>query len=551
MLRYYRKHFVLVALALTFSIISQLLTPISAIMEQKMIDLIVKGDMQGFLGFLWIAGAIVMGMALCALISGISERFFNAAFGESLRNDLYDGIMQRSTVRFGEKDTAQYTSYVTNNVNMLVQNLSKSTLYLVSYGVTAFVVLGIMIYYSPILAAASLICGVLSMLPPLKFNKRFSRQTVERVEITAVMSMHLKEALNGHEVISSLGVLPAVRKRFASANAEVAKSDRKVGITIAGIENIGSVLDKAAWFINFFIAGSMAVRGDITVGTLVMFISLFGYFSGCMTMYAQLLPLLLGNKDTIKLTLGLVDGKNTEFSGVKDASLEKGISVKDLSFSYKQDIPVLQGVDFSLKKSEKVALIGPSGCGKSTLIKLLTGNYSGYTGEIRYDGTELRDISPGNLRKLATVIHQNTFIFNDTIRFNICLGEEFSEDALQKALSLSGVDRFLPSISGGLDGSCGENGSHLSGGQRQRIALARALIRGVNLLILDEGVSAIDVSTANEIESELLAMPELTLLTVTHRIKDGLIDRYDRLIAMNDGVLVDNTAAIANRELPA
>ena len=324
-----------------------------------------------------------------------------------------------------------------------------------------------------------------------------------------------------------------------------------MGITIAGIENIGSVLDKEAWFINFFIAGSMAVRGDITVGTLVMFISLFGYFSGCMTMYAQLLPLLLGNKDTIKLTLGLVDGKNTEFNGMKDASLEKGISVKDLSFSYKQDIPVLQGVDFSLKKSEKVALIGPSGCGKSTLIKLLTGNYSGYTGEIRYDGTELRDISPENLRKLATVIHQNTFIFNDTIRFNICLGEDFSDEALQKALSLSGVDRFLPSISGGLDGACGENGSHLSGGQRQRIALARALIRGVNLLILDEGVSAIDVSTANEIESELLAMPELTLLTVTHRIKDGLIDRYDRLIAMNDGVLVDNTAAIANRELPA
>ncbi len=548
MLRYYKKHFVLVALGLAFSIISQLLTPISAVMEQKMIDLIIGGDMQGFLGFLWIAGVIVMGMALCALVSGISERFFNAAFTESLRNDLYDGIMQRSTVRFGEKDTAQYISYVTSNVNMLVQNLSKSTLYLISSGATALAVLGIMIYYSPVLAAASLICGVLSMLPPLKFNKRFSRQTVERVEITAAMNVHLKEALNGHEVISSLGVLPTIRKRFAKANADVAKSDRRVGITVAEIENIDRVMDKAAWFINFFIAGSMAVRGDISVGTLVMFISLFGYFSGCMTLYAQCLPMLLGNKDTIKLTMGLVDGKNTEFTGTGDASFEKGIQVKNLSFSYKEDIPVLQGVDFSLKKNEKVALIGPSGCGKSTLIKLLTGCYACYSGEICYDGTELRDISPDRLRKLVTVIHQNTFIFNDTIRFNICLGENFTDEALKRALSLSGVDRFLPAIAGGLDGGCGENGSHLSGGQRQRIALARALIRGVNLMILDEGVSAIDVATANEIESELLAMPDLTLLTVTHRIKDGLIDRYDRIVAMEDGRLSDNAAMLAKSE---
>ena len=196
---------------------------------------------------------------------------------------------------------------------------------------------------------------------------------------------------------------------------------------------------------------------------------------------------------------------------------------------------MLECLDLTLRKNEKVVLIGPSGCGKSTLIKLLSGKYADYTGAIRYDGTELHDLDNRKLRGLVTVIHQNTFLFNDTLRFNICLGEEFSEEELRRALALSGVDRFLPA--GGLDGSCGENGAHLSGGQRQRIALARALIRGVKVLILDEGVSAIDVAAANEIEGELLDMEELTLLTITHRIRDGLVERYDRVLEMESGML--------------
>ena len=158
----------------------------------------------------------------------------------------------------------------------------------------------------------------------------------------------------------------------------------------------------------------------------------------------------------------------------------ESIKIENLTFTYPlNSAPSLKNVSLTVNKGEFATIFGKSGCGKSTLIKLLTGNYSGYTGEIRYDGTELRDISPGNLRKLATVIHQNTFIFNDTIRFNICLGEDFSDEALQKALSLSGVDRFLPSISGGLDGACGENGSHLSGGQPE--CTHRSVIEGGDL----------------------------------------------------------------------
>lgn len=537
MLRYYKRHIGWVIAALLFGVATQLLIPFSAIMEQRMIDLIISGNMEGFRRDLWMAGAVVFAVALSYFFSGVARKCFEARLAESLRGDLYDGIMGRSTVRFEEKDTAEYMSYVTSNAAALAGNLSTPVFYLICYGVSALAVLGIMFYYSPLLACVSILCGFLSMALPLRFNKKLQELLMTRIAKNAAMSVELKEALNGHEVIFSFGALPWLRGRFGKANAEVSEVDQKMGVTLSELENVGQVMNRVAWFVNFLIAGTMAVRGDLSVGTLVMFTSLFGYFSSSLTLYAQMLPLLLSQKKNIQMVLGLIRGEETEFTGKEIPRLEDRVEVRDLSFRYTAEVPVLECLDLTLRKNEKVVLIGPSGCGKSTLIKLLSGKYADYTGAIRYDGTELHDLDNRKLRGLVTVIHQNTFLFNDTLRFNICLGEEFSEEELRRALALSGVDRFLPAIAGGLDGSCGENGAHLSGGQRQRIALARALIRGVKVLILDEGVSAIDVAAANEIEGELLDMEELTLLTITHRIRDGLVERYDRVLEMESGML--------------
>ncbi len=537
MLRYFKRHIALASAAILLGILTELLTPLSAVLEQRMIDLAVSGDMSGFLKFLWVAVIVVLGIALGYFLDGISEKWFTIKFWESLRNDLYDGIMKRSVTRFAERDTAEYMSHVNGTAGTVVQNLTRPVFYLISYGVAALVVLGIMLWYSPLLAAMSVLCGGLSMILPVMFNKRLGRLMTEDVALKTAMSVELRESLAGHEVIASYGALPVFRRRFLKLSADMASLDKRTGVAIAELENIGRFMDRVEWVVTFFAAGTMAARGDITVGTLVLFVSLFGYFSSCLTVYAQMLPLLLGNRENIKLLRGLIDGERSEFAGTEQTRLENALEVRGLSFRYKEDVPVLEKLNLTIRKNEKVALLGPSGCGKSTLIRLLTGCYANYEGSIRYDGAELHDIDPESLRRLVTVIQQNTFIFNDTVRFNICLGEDFSGEALDRALRLSGVRRFLGNIPGGLDGECGENGSRLSGGERQRIALARALIRDVNVLILDEGVSAIDVSTANEIEGELLNMKDLTLLTVTHRIKDGLTGQYDRVLTMRDGAV--------------
>ena len=539
MLRYFKRNLGLAVLALGISILARLSTPAVAMMEQQMIDRIIQGDLTGFYHQLFWAGGIVIAAALLYFLNARTQKRFQVRFEEDIRNDLYDGIMRQDESHFRERDTSEQMSFIKSHASTISNNLTKPVFVLISYGVMAIVVFGIMIYYNPWFALLAMICAIPSIAAPLYFNKKLSNQLMTKLEKDAIMTFHLKETLNAHETIAAFDVFLPFRRRFANANQNLAAADYKMEVTVSLLENVAQILQKVIWFLSFFVAGSMAVRGSITVGVLVMFITLFAEWNACMTLYAQVIPLLLSIRPDVKKMLAVIDNEGTEFTGRISPTYERLMEVKDLSFQYTKGVPVLGHLNLIIKRGEKIAIIGASGGGKSTLIRLLSGYYANYTGSICYDGMELHELDVHKLRELVTVIHQNTFLFHDTIRFNICLGEEFSEKSVKEALHVSGVDRFLDTVPGGLEGQCGENGSQLSGGQRQRIALARAMIRGVQFLILDEGVSAIDVATANEIEQELLDMQDLTLLTITHRIKDGLTSQYDRVLLLENGRLAE------------
>lgn len=541
MFRYFKRRIPLALIALFISVLTQLFRPAAALVEQRMVDLIIMGDLNGFYEKLFLAGGLVVVTALACFLNALAQKRFQVRFEEDLRDDIYDGVMRQSHARFEEKDTAEQMSFVQSHASTISNNFTQPVFILISYGLMAVAVLAIMLYYSALLAALSVVCALLSTVPPLYFNKRLGGQLMEKLDKDAAMTFQLKETLNAHETIAAFGVFPQIRGRFARANHDLANADYRMKVTVSMLENVSMVIQKFTWFTSFFVAGGMAIHGNITVGTLLMFVTLFGEFNACVTLYAQIIPLLLSARPDIKKMLAIIDDKEVEFTGQNPPTYENKVEVSNLSFRYAENVPVLEQLNFAIRKGEKVAVIGASGGGKSTLVKLLSGSYSNYTGAICYDGAELHELDIRKLRKLVTVIHQNTFLFNDSIRFNICLGEDFSEEALRNALRFSGVDRFLSDIPGGLNGECGENGSRLSGGQKQRIALARALIRGVDMLIMDEGVSAVDVETANEIEQELLHMDDLTLLTITHRIKDGLTEAYDRVLLLKNGSLKERS----------
>ena len=290
------------------------------------------------------------------------------------------------------------------------------------------------------------------------------------------------------------------------------------------------------------VAAWLVMHGAITVGTLLALIQLSATFSTPVLLILQNLPKIQGARPVLKKLADFAENEEAwEENGACGATFDEKLTVNDLQFCYTPEQRILKGVDLTLCKGGKIALVGTSGSGKSTLIQLLCGYSAEYTGSIAYDGREVRELGRNDFSRLIALMPQNVTLFDVSLRENITLGAQIAEDFLQEILVRSGVEEFLPALEDGLETHVGENGSRLSGGQRQRVALARALVRRAPILILDEGTSAVDQQTALAIERDLLEDPALTLLVITHHLSDELAAHYDAVLEMNNGQLVPRT----------
>ena len=197
----------------------------------------------------------------------------------------------------------------------------------------------------------------------------------------------------------------------------------------------------------------------------------------------------------------------------------------------------MRHVTFSVNPGEKVLLKGASGSGKTTLLNLLAGVYTDYEGEIRYDGTELRSIHPASHNKQIAEIYQDVFLFEDTLRQNIVLYEDYTEEEVRDAVEKAGLSELIERLPDGLDTMLEENGKNLSGGERQRVSIARAVIRGAKLILADEATSNLDESLGRHVEETLLSL-DATVIAISHRYYEGVTERYDTVLELKSGTMM-------------
>lgn len=202
---------------------------------------------------------------------------------------------------------------------------------------------------------------------------------------------------------------------------------------------------------------------------------------------------------------------------------------------------VLRNLSFRFRAGKHYAVIGKSGCGKSTLLSLLLGYYPNYSGSIRYDGVELRELTREYLGNTVAYVSQDTFLFQDTIQNNITLyHEEYTPQEIEAALEQAGLKELVDSLPEGLSAMVEENGKNFSGGEKQRLSLARALLKKSRVLLLDEFTANLDKETAEKIEAQVMGLKDCLIITVTHRLTPDMLSRYDGILdltqAGNDAV---------------
>jgi ATP-binding cassette subfamily B protein len=348
------------------------------------------------------------------------------------------------------------------------------------------------------------------------------------------------EVLAGMMTVKGFGMEDAERQRFLEG---VQKGNAVVrrGLRIDGRNGaLRSLAASSARLAAIALGGFLVFQGQIGLGTLVAFLGyiggLFGPVQGLTNSYQTF------RRATVALEsiYAILDADDTVGDGpeaIPIAPLRGEVQFRDVGFAYLQGVPVLRGIDLTVRAGETVALVGPSGSGKTTLVTLLQRLHPITTGRILIDGVDIRSMTQRSLRSQIGVVFQDPHLFNDTVRANIAYGRPEATGAqIEAAARAAQAHDFISALPQGYDTNIRERGSRLSGGQRQRIAIARALLKDPPILILDEATSALDAESEHLIQ---LALRQLldgrTALVIAHRL--STVRHADRIVVIEGGMI--------------
>ena len=503
------------------------------------VDIFSSGQTERFIPIIALSIGLIITMFLAEYIDGLVMSKYIKNTVNYLRTDIFYKIIDKDIKDFSLDNSGKYISILYNDIKIIEDNFLNNIFQVIASILSFSISIAVLFYISPVVVIFIVFFGVLGFIIPNALSKKLviakNYYSTNLEEITSVT----KDLFSGFEVIKGFNISKKINQVFKYNSNNVETSKRKYSIIEAIIRGFSISFSVTIYLGVLILGGYLMYHDRITVGTAIIIIQLSTHIVGpvktSISLINQIKSVSLISKkieDILKSSSEDIDENNLE-------NFKNCIEINNLSFSYNEERKAIDNINLVFEKNKKYAIVGESGCGKSTLIKLLMRYYNDYEGSIKIDDNDLRYIYSSDLYKHMSMIQQNVFMFDDTIKENIKLFANYSDEKVIKACKRSGIYNLIERLPNGIDSLVGENGSKLSGGEKQRIAIARSLINDTQILILDESTSALDNETAYNLESSLLELDDLTLIVVTHKLIKNILLNYDEIIVMRDGKIVE------------
>ena len=534
--RFYRKNHCAFFTALFGAILSGTTGLIVSWILKEIIDILSGQSCFTLLQILLVCVGFIGLDIILTIIQYVSEpRFIRRAMSQ-YKDKAFSFLSAKNISSFRDETTSTYLSALTNDATAIENGYVGQILPIVSKSVTFFGSLLLMLIYSPILTGFAILIMVIPSVVAAIMGKKMQKAQKEVSDRNSAFTAAISDCLAGFSVIKSFRAENEVQKIYESENGKLEDAKcrlRKISVVAGSLGLISGALAQ----LGVFLIGAYLVQSGsgLTAGAVLMFVNLMNFL---IQPVSELPRLLAGKKAAGALIDKLADSlsqNSAETAGEKADAVSEAIEFKNVSFSYDGEKDVLHDIDCRFESGKSYAIVGGSGSGKSTFLNLLLSGSSDYQGNITIDGKELRSISTDSLYDLMTVIQQNVFVFNASIRDNVTMFRDFSDDKVEDALSKAHLLELIRER--GDDYLCGENGKGLSGGEKQRVSIARSLLKESSILLADEVTSALDAKTSHEVINEILDLDSVTRIVVTHSLEESLLKRYDEILVIRDGTI--------------
>ncbi len=489
---------------------------------------------------------ILIGLYTVSALFGYLQQYIMAGVAQKtvydMRREVSEKLARLPLSYFDGRTHGEILSRFTNDMDNIAGTLQQSLGQVITSIVTILGVIVMMLTISPLLSVITLVVLPLSFAMTRIIAPRSQKYFAQQWKHIGELNGHVEEMYTGHAIVKAFGYERKSIEKFNAVNDEVYEASWRAQF-ISGllfpmmtfINNIGYVAVAVA-------GGILVTRRAIAIGDIQAFIQYSRQFTMPIAQAANIANLLQSTVASAERVFELLDEKEEipDSPGAAVLASPRGdVRFENVRFSYKPDVPLIEGMSLEVKQGQTIAIVGPTGAGKTTLVNLLMRFYETQEGRITVDGVDIRDMRRGDLRRTFGMVLQDTWLFNGTIRDNIAYGRDgVTDEEVQQAAIAAHADHFIRTLPDGYNTVLNEDASNISQGQKQLLTIARAILVDPAILILDEATSSVDTRTEVLIQRAMARLMQgRTSFVIAHRL--STIRDAKLILVMNQGKIIE------------